>query len=113
MPTAAAPNAVAVRFSAPAVSAPALPFAVALAAVSAAPLVLPLPPLLPLGLLSLFCLAGLARCCCFSGLLLLFRGLSLLSMLLVLSVRGSNDSEKKEQNARADPSNRLHACRLH
>jgi hypothetical protein len=39
------------------------------------------------------------------GLLLLFRGLSLLLVLLILCVHGSYGSEKKEQNSRTDKSN--------
>jgi len=58
--------------------------------------------LLALGLLLLFRL----------GLLLLFRGFPLLFMLLLLCIRGSNGSEKKEQNSRVDKSNWFHECRL-
>jgi len=43
------------------------------------------------------------------SLLLLFRGLS----LFLLRVRGSNGSEKKEQNSRTDKSNWFHECCLH
>jgi hypothetical protein len=42
------------------------------------------------------------------SLLLLLRGLALLLVLLLLCVRGSTDSEKKEQNSRADKSNLFH-----
>ena len=47
------------------------------------------------------------------SLLLLFRGLRVLLVLLLLCVRGSNGSEKKEQNSRADKSNWFHECCLH
>jgi len=42
------------------------------------------------------------------GLLLLFGALTILFALLLLSVRGSKSSEKKEQNSRADKSNWFH-----
>jgi hypothetical protein len=48
----------------------------------------------------------------FFRLSLLFLGLSVLFLLLLLWVRGSNGSEKKHQNSRADKSNWFHECCL-
>ena len=76
-----------------------------------------LPLLLAFGLLLLFLLLllltlGLLLLLFRLSLLLLFRGLSLL-FLSLLCVRGSNGSEKKEQNSCTDKSNLFHECCLH
>jgi hypothetical protein len=60
-----------------------------------------------LGLLLLF--LGLGFLLLFRlGLLLLFRRLRIFFVLVLLCVRGSNGSEKKEQNSRADNPKWLH-----
>jgi len=93
-------------------------------------LLFPLLMLLTLGLLlwlpccglSLLLTLGLLLwlpCCGLSLLLLLFRlgflllfGALIILLFVLLSVRGSKSSEKKEQNSRADKSNWFHECFL-
>ncbi len=47
------------------------------------------------------------------SLLLLFRGLGILSVLVVLRIHGSKGSEREEQNSRTDKSSWFHECYLH